>query len=312
MGVGLAASVAVVLLVSPHVGQEIRDATRATTQPAWLVVAFLTVLVLLAADAASLVVLVRRLCGQVSTFWTAEVAVESHLVSGATSFGGLEIPYQMFLLRGLGLTLSEATSVVLIKGLVHISVLAAVGTLALLPIGVSVLTPLQQDILAGVIGLLAAVWVVGSLWLTRPMGARLLPGSVRKWVDEFRVATRTLRTGGARLLVPLVGLQLLYWVGMFALIPIFLHALGWRGDLAPIIVGQAVLQLLMPFSPLPGGAGIAELGYLELIGRYIPADLVVASLVLWRLATWILPMALGAVALGIRTTRGRGRQAQRC
>jgi uncharacterized protein (TIRG00374 family) len=99
---------------------------------------------------------------------------------------------------------------------------------------------------------------------------------------------------------------------MFSLIPLFLYALGWRGDLVPIIVGQAVLQLLMPFSPLPGGAGIAELGYLELIGRYVPGDLVVPSLVLWRVATWILPMLLGAAALGIRTTRRRRSLPQQC
>lgn len=313
MGLGLAASALVILLMSPRVGQDIKQATGAATQPLWLIAAFLTVIIILLLDAASLIVLVRRLCGGVDDRWAGEVALESHLVSGATSFGGLEIPYQVFLLRRLGLTLTEATSIVVIKGLVHTSMLAAVATLALLPLGVSVLTPLQQDVLIGVLGLLAAVWIVGSLWLSRPLGARILPAGAQKQIEAFREAARTLRGGGAGLLVPLLSLQLLYWLCAFALIPMILHALGWRGDLAPIVVGQAVLQILMPFSPLPGGAGVAEFGYLELIGRSVPAGLVVPSLFLWRVATWIVPMAVGAVALGVRTTRGvRPQAVRRC
>ena len=305
LGVGLGVAILVVLLVAPHVGKDIRQATRAATQPFWLLMTMLALAVLLLADAASLVVLVRRLRRGVSVFWSGEVAFESHLVGGATSFGGLEIPYQMYLLRGLRLSLSEASSVVLIKGLVHTSVLAAVATIAILPFGISIVTPLQRYIIVGVLGVLVVVWIVGAVWLVTPIGLGFLPLRVKRWVNDFRYATQTLRDGGPRLIVPLVLLQLLYWIAMFSLIPLILHALGWRGPLAPIIVGQAVLQILMPFSPLPGGAGVAEFGYLGLIGQSVPADLVVPSLVLWRLCTWIIPMVLGAIALGIRTARKR-------
>jgi len=305
LGVGLGVAILVVLLVAPHVGKDIRQATRAATQPFWLLMTMLALAVLLLADAASLVVLVRRLRRGVSVFWSGEVAFESHLVGGATSFGGLEIPYQMYLLRGLRLSLSEASSVVLIKGLVHISVLVGVATIALLPFGISIVTPLQRYIIVAVLGVLVVVWMAGAVWLAKPIGVGLLPLRVRRWANDFRHATQTLRDGGPRLIVPLVLLQLVYWVAMFSLIPLILHALGWRGPLAPIIVGQAVLQILMPFSPLPGGAGVAEFGYLGLIGQSVPADLVVPSLVLWRLCTWIIPMVLGAIALGIRTTRRR-------
>lgn len=303
LGLGVVVAVVVIFFVSPHVGKDIQQATRATTQPVWLMVVFLSLAILLLADAGSLVILVRALCGGVSTLRSGEVAFESHLVGGATSFGGLEIPYQMYLLHGLSLSLSEASSVVLIKGLVHTSVLAAVATVALLPLGISSLTQLQRDVLLVVVTSLVIVWAVGAVWLVRPVGLGLLPQSVRRRIDEFREAIRTLRGGGVRLIAPLVALQFVYWVFMFALIPLILHSLGWRGDLAPIIVGQAVLQILMPFSPLPGGAGVAEFGYLELIGQSVPADLVVPSLVLWRLCTWFIPMGLGAIGLGLRSSR---------
>ena len=84
------------------------------------------------------------------------------------------------------------------------------------------------------------------------------------------------------------------------------------GPLVPIVVGQAVLQIIMPLSPLPGGAGVAEIGYLGLMGRSIPQDLTVASLVVWRVYTWVIPMALGGLVLAIRTaTRRRPRNATR-
>jgi uncharacterized protein (TIRG00374 family) len=86
---------------------------------------------------------------------------------------------------------------------------------------------------------------------------------------------------------------------MFAVLVFVLHALGWRGSVVPIITGQAVMQVLMPLSPLPGGAGVAEFSYLALIGPSLAESMVVSSLVLWRLFTWVVPVGLGALALGI-------------
>jgi uncharacterized protein (TIRG00374 family) len=302
---GIATGVAVVLLINPHVGRDLEQAGRAATQPIYLVFTLLTLLVVLAADAASLVLLVRALCGPVPTMPVAGIALESHLVGGATSFGGLEIPYQIVLLRTRGLNVSEASSIVLVKGLLHTSVLAVVAVVALRPAAHSPITSLQRWLLLGVVGTLVVVWAVGWLWLKRPLGLSILPERVGRRVGDFRDATAMLRQAGWRVQGGVAALQLLYWVGMFALVPLILHALGWRGPVMPIVIGQAVLQVLMPFSPLPGGAGVAEFGYLELIGPALPPDLRVASLVLWRVTTWIIPMALGAVALGVRVSHRR-------
>ena len=302
---GIVTGVVVVLVINPHVGHDLARASRAATQPVYLVLTLVVLLAVLAADAASLVLLVRALVGPVSVMPVAGVAFESALVGGATSFGGLEIPYQIVLLRTQGLNVSEASSIVLVKGLVHTSVLAVVALVAFFPAVNSPITSLQRWLLLGVVGTLLFAWVVGWLWLKRPLGLSMLPDRLGRRVGDFRDATSILREAGWRVQLAVMGLQLLYWVGMFALIPLILHALGWRGPVMPIVIGQAVLQVLMPFSPLPGGAGVAEFGFLELIGPSLPPDLRVASLVLWRVVTWIIPMALGAVALGLRVSRGR-------
>jgi hypothetical protein len=309
---GLAVGVVTIVIFAPHAGNDLAAATRTATEPLWLVAAFVALLIALAADAATLVVLVRRLSVCTSVVGTGSVVIESGLIGGATSFGGLEVPYQIMRLRGLDVPVSRSTSVLLVKAMVHISVLALVAAAAFLPLGAAALTPLQRWIIFGVLASIILAWLVGTAWLRWPLGLNRLPRPVAYRLEDFSEAVRTLRGGGARLAAAVTALQLIYWVAMFSLIPFILHALGWRGPLVPIVVGQAVLQLIMPLSPLPGGAGVAEIGYLGLVGRSIPKDLTVASLVIWRIYTWVIPMALGALTLALRTaTRRRPQTATR-
>ena len=310
LGVGLAVGAVTIAVFAPHAGNDLAAATRTATEPLWLLAAFVALLVALVADAATLVLLVRRLSACTSVLATGGVAIEGALIGGATSFGGLEVPYQIVRLRGLDVSLTRATSVILVKAMVHISVLAVVAAAALLPLGAAALTPLQQWILLGVLAALILGWLMGTVWLRWPIGLSRLPRPVGRRLEDFFEAVRMLRGGGIRLAVSVTALQLTYWVAMFSLIPMILLALGWRGALVPIVVGQAVLQMIMPLSPLPGGAGVAEIGYLGLMGRSIPQDLTVASLLIWRTYTWVIPMALGALALAVRTaTGGRSRVA---
>ena len=57
----------------------------------------------------------------------------------------------------------------------------------------------------------------------------------------------------------------------------------------------------MPISPLAGGAGVAELGYLALIGPATAETIRVPSLILWRIATWLIPVAVGGLAFLVRS-----------
>jgi hypothetical protein len=307
---GLVAGVVVILIANPRVAEDIETATLATRQPWYLAGALLALAVLLVADAWSLVLMVRVIRPDVSRAKTFGVSFEANLVGGATMFGGLEIPYQVFVLYRIGLKPSESTSAVLVKGVIHTSVLVLVALAAFLPIAGSPITPLQRWIILGVIGGLMLAWVVGYLWLRRPLGLSLLPARLGRRLRAFVDAMAVFRQAGWRVMVQVVLWQLVYWAAMFAIIPLVLHALGWRGSIMPVMTGQAVLQVLMPLSPLPGGAGIAEFGYLELIGSNTPERIRVASLILWRVLTWLIPMALGAVALGIRTA-GYSRRSRR-
>lgn len=304
LAAGVFAGVLVVVLVNPRLGRDLEQATLHARSPGWLLLAVLAVVVFLLADGLTLGLLVRSHDPAVRLRSSLRVALESHLVSGATSFGGLEIPYQAVLLKRLGLSLPQITSALLLKALLHVSLLVLVAVAALLPVTQAPFTPTQRLIILGVLAGIAAVWSVGFFWLRRPWGLYRLPQPMSRRIAGFRDAAGVMRKAGWRVMLAVISLQLVYWAALLAVVPCLLHGLGWRPDLASIITRQAALHLLMPFSPLPGGAGVAELGYLELVARSLPGGIRIPSLVLWRVLTWVAPMVLGAFLLGLRGARG--------
>ena len=120
--------------------------------------------------------------------------------------------------------------------------------------------------------------------MRRPIGLEQLPERFHKTIHAGREAFTEFHHAGWRVWLGVVVATLVYWVAMFAIIPLILIGLGWHGRPFSIITGQAVLQVIMPLSPLAGGAGVAELGYLALIGPAAAETIRVPSLILWRLA----------------------------
>jgi uncharacterized membrane protein YbhN (UPF0104 family) len=293
----------VVLLVNPHLGGDIEEAGLRATRPQWLLFASLAVAVYLLADGFTLAFLVRAQLPQLPLRRSLRIALESNLVAGATSFGGLELPYQVMLLRRLGLNLAQISSSLAFKALLHISILVLVAAGTLLPVVPAPFTPNQRLIITVVLALLLAAWCLGVFWLKRPWGLSRLPAPIGRQVARLLETGVVIRRAGWRILVPVVALQILYWLAVLAIVPLVLLGLGWKTDLGETVTRQAALHVLMPFSPLPGGAGVAELGYLELIGSSLPAGVRVSSLLIWRALTWVAPMVIGAILLGLRTAR---------
>ncbi len=309
---GLAAAAVVIVLAGSRLGPQIAHTDLGNADYRYLALAGMCLIIVLLTEAFTLVVIARSLCPLASTWGVFGVAFESLLVGGATSFGGLEIPYQVVRLRYSGLSASQATSAVIVKGLIHTSLLVVVAAVALVPAIGTRLTNLQRWVLIGVIVAVLAGWLIAGLWTHKPVGMRLFPRRVRKYTDSFREANLVLLHAGWKAIVGTVTLQAVYWVAMFSIIPLILMALGYKGGLFHVIIAQAALQVIMPFSPLPGGAGVAELGYLGLIGASIPSDIRVSSLLYWRIFTWLVPIAVGAVAIGVRVViASRKRRAAR-
>ncbi len=313
MLLGLGVALAIVLVLSPRLMHDLRSTTVDVQLWRYIVAAVACVAIYLFADAWLLTMVVRVIKPEAPYTRLMGLNLEAHLIGGATSFGGLEIPYQIWFLRDFDMTLPEATSVLVFKGIVRASSLAVIALAVFMPGIRSPLTPLQRLILLGVFVALALGWAAGWWFVRRPLGGGLLPEAIHRRLRPTQEALHLLRRAGWPLALRVIAWQIVYWLAMFAIIPLIFAALGQR-DLAAIptiVVGQAVLQVLMVFSPLPGGAGIAEGGFLLLIAPEVPIGLRVASLILWRAMTWLLPVVSGAVALGLRGGHGRRPGVQR-
>jgi glycosyltransferase 2 family protein len=307
--VGVAAGGVVLCLVGRRLGlSDMDQALASVSHPGWLLAALACLGVLLCADAASMAVLARALAPSVSPWAGACVTLESRLVEGATSFGGLEIPFQIMRLRGIGLSTSGASSVVLVKGLAHASVVLVTALVAIVPGVGSPITQLQRYVLIGGVLGVASLWVLIWLLFGRARGVRLLPEALQRKLEEFSRATQIIQGAGVPVFLGVMVLQILNWAATFTLVPLILMSLGWHGAVLPLVLAQALLPLVASFSPLPGGAGMAELGYLQLVGASLPGSTAVASVALWRIATWILPMAVGAATMGLRELARRRRR----
>jgi len=304
MFLGFALSIMVTILIvrlfSLHLRQNIGVVRSHAHEPEFLLYAVLCVFGYLAADAATLVLLTRVFRPKARWRPLVLLSLRANFVGGTTSFGGIEIPYQAFSLRRQGLTLPQATSVILVKGVVHTSVLVLVALTALIPATGSPITPLQRWFVVVAVVFTAVAWVIGSLWVRRPVGIEQLPQRFHKTIHAGREAFAEFHHAGWRVWLGVIATTAGYWAAMFAIIPLILIGLGWHGRPFSIITGQAVLQVIMPLSPLAGGAGVAELGYLALIGPAAAATIRVPSLILWRIATWLIPVALGGLAFLVR------------
>jgi uncharacterized membrane protein YbhN (UPF0104 family) len=297
---GLVVSLTIVVVGWWSLADDTSQVTTHPVEPVLLVAAFACVAVWLAADALTLTVMARTLEPGVDRRDVALVGLRSWFIAGTTSFGGLEIPYQGLALRNCGLTFADATSIIVVKGAVHASILAVVAAASFVPFMDSPVTDLQREIVGVVLAVTALVWVVGSLLARRLLGLRSLRERFGRHLFAARVAFASFHDASRGFWFKVVGLQLLYWASMFAVIPLILFGLGWSGSIMPVVFGQALLQVAMPLSPLVGGTGIAELGYLALIGPLVPAGIRIESLVLWRVATWVVPVAVGRACLKIR------------
>lgn len=300
---GLAAAALVVQVMHVHLGRDLVNASLAAHQPLYLMAVLICVAAFTAADALTTVVLARVFDREAPARPLVLLSLRATFVGGTTSFGGVEIPYQVVALHNRDLTVSRATSVVVVKGVAHTSILVLVALLALLPGSGSPISPLQHFIVLGVLAFMVIFWVAGSLWIRSPIGLTQLPRRVRRPVFMIRQAFRTYQGAGWRAWLETFASQGVYWVAQFAVLPLILYSLGWRGALLPVIVGQAVMQILMPLSPLAGGAGVAELGFFALIGPWMPPSIRIPSLVLWRVATWLIPVAVGGVAFLVSGSR---------
>lgn len=88
------------------------------------------------------------------------------------------------------------------------------------------------------------------------------------------------------------GLSLLF---IYATVPSFFTGLNINFNLVQVMGRMVLLNLVLYFTPTPGGSGVAEAGFVVLFSNILPNGVEGIMAVLWRFAVEYLPFLLGAV-----------------
>ena len=88
------------------------------------------------------------------------------------------------------------------------------------------------------------------------------------------------------------GVSLLF---IYATVPAYFTGLNIDFDLGQVMGRMVLLNLILYFSPTPGGSGVAEAGFLVLFSNILPNGVEGIMAVLWRFTAEYLPFMLGAV-----------------
>lgn len=119
------------------------------------------------------------------------------------------------------------------------------------------------------------------------------------WYREFKNAFVIMGRHPVKVLKAFIesGISLL---GIYATVPAFFYGLNISFDLLQVMGRMILLNLVLYFSPTPGGSGVAEAGFVVLFSNILPNGLDGIMAVLWRFTAEYLPFLLGAV-VSIRT-----------
>jgi len=82
---------------------------------------------------------------------------------------------------------------------------------------------------------------------------------------------------------------------IYLTVPAYFLGLQFPFDLVQVMGRMYLLNLVLYFSPTPGGSGIAEAGFVALFNHLVPSGTVGILAVLWRFTAEYLPFVLGAV-----------------
>lgn len=223
------------------------------------------------------------------------------LVTPGASGGAIA---QIMFMRKAGVPVAKATVVVLVRTIMSIFFL-----IVLVPV------VLHSDSSIGAWMPPSVITVVSVIFVSLPVVAFFLMRTTypEKWLDkftkkfshttrqncfiwyeEFKNAFKIMAQHPLKIFRAFIesGISLL---GIYATVPAFFTGLSnFHFDLFQVMGRMILLNLVLYFSPTPGGSGVAEVGFVALFANILPDGVDGIMAVLWRFAAEYLPFLLGA------------------
>lgn len=267
--------------------------------------------------------LISRVLGERLTFRSIfSINLATVFTGNITPFTSAGAPTQVYLLHKKGLSVGRATAVVTLRMAITTLCFTIGGPVLICifqgeilrrlslqawarPIQILILLTLAFSV--GLIFILMrpakgeslANWLFGIQWLRRLLGdkADSLHHAFLRELREFHDSLLLITQEKKLHLVVAMLYTFLYWIVYFSIAPAILLGFGipLQSNWLWFIILQFVLNFLVSFIPIPGGSGVAEMGFYSVFAFFVPKHLLALFVALWRIISYHLSTFVGGV-----------------
>lgn len=249
-----------------------------------------------------------------------QVFLVTFFFAAVTPFAAGEWPANIVILHRKGLSLGEASAVTIARAFLTKMVFTLTSLLILL--GYSGKHPLPIFVnrifitaifISFILGLLFFIllWRPGLLeWLMQqldsiPWVTAFLKKSIKakrrviflkNEIKKFSVTARCFKRGKAGTIIVILILTMFFWLCFFSIGPVLLMGLNTPVPYFNSLAWQFVVQIILPYVPIPGGSGVVELSLASLFKYFVPSSVLGLFVIAWRFFTYYLLLFFGGLA----------------
>ncbi|NLX92141.1 MAG: flippase-like domain-containing protein [Firmicutes bacterium] len=115
-------------------------------------------------------------------------------------------------------------------------------------------------------------------------------------VKKFSFTAGGLNRRKAGILIVIIFLTIIYWICFFSIAPILLLGLNTTVPFFKSFTWQFVIQIVLPYIPIPGGSGVVELSLAGLFKYFVPSSVLGLFIIAWRFFTYYILLFFGGLA----------------
>jgi hypothetical protein len=249
------------------------------------------------------------------SFGKSSKAIMGAAFTGAiTPYRSASFPVQVFFLNRYGLTGGEATAVSVTGGAISLLVMTLAMPVVLI-LGLSKMhVSLGMSaviIVVAVIAFFAFIVAVYSIrdparvakamrfitprFIRRKPAYESFEKKFAKGMADFSQSLRTLLKARKRLLVAIFVLTAAFWLSGAFVASFLVRGLGFPQFFWKALLGQMLVTSILPFTPVPGESGVAEVAFAGIFSVFIAKNALALVTLAWRFFMLYLPL----VGLGI-------------
>ena len=225
-------------------------------------------------------------------------------------------PARFLILRESGLSAADGLVIIFLELFLEMLSLAVLAVLLAVVLGSSS-TEVQ-----GLIGMVAlySTFVIGTGAVGYVAATKLSDGPAPSWASRFgidekrwsdiqrmlrqlRANVTKMRTARWFVLGGSLFFSILHVLMRLSVLPIVVFALGFRTALGPLMLWPLAIIYGGAAAPVPAGGGLIEIAFRGALDDHIPARILGAALLWWRVYTFYILLVGGALVCGAAVMR---------